>query len=188
LRFSAPDANDITARLYAEGVQGGVAVGFRCPTAAASRAEEEIEAATAFLDVDSSADIAMQYLEHSDDLPASAAIACSAAVDAGRYEQALFCADRATRTAASVLPPRPEPLPSQSASNRYWLEIRAARLAALRKLGHTRDAAAELQVKALRVARTPAANEPRESAGIAPVEHGLDDLLRVAGHAPGALP
>ncbi|MFL9906780.1 hypothetical protein [Paraburkholderia sp. RL17-337-BIB-A] len=164
LRLEAPAAHDLTARLYGvpdwftltgprvvmcpatplyqyrERVNVDGTVAFLEPSAAALIAEEEIEAETAFWDADRRADIAMHHLAHRDDLLAAGAIACSSAIEAGRYEQALFCANRVIHAMKPVLPDELAPLSIQSRSNLYWREVLGAWVAAVRKLGPVAEA------------------------------------------------
>ncbi|MFM0218091.1 hypothetical protein [Paraburkholderia caledonica] len=159
LRLEAPAAHDLTARLYGvpdwftltgprvvmcpatplyqyrECITVDGAVAFLEPSAAALIAEEEIEAETALWNADRGADIAMQHLAHRDDLLAAGAIACSSAIKAGRYEQALFCANRVIQAMKPVLPDEHAPLSTRSRSNLYWREVLGAWVAAVRKLG-----------------------------------------------------
>jgi hypothetical protein len=159
LRLEAPAAHDLTARLYGvpdwftltgprvvmcpatplyqyrERVTVDGTIAFLEPSAAALIAEEEIEAETALWNADRRADIAMHHLAHRDDLLAAAAIACSSAIEVGRYEQALFCANRIIQAMKPVLPAELAPLLTHWRSNLYWREVLGAWVAAVRKLG-----------------------------------------------------
>ncbi|WP_244814153.1 hypothetical protein [Caballeronia sp. Lep1P3] len=169
LRLEAPAAHDLTARLYGvpdwftltgprvvmcpatplyqyrerATVDGTVA--FLEPSSAALIAEEEIEAETALWNADRRADIAMHHLAHRADLLAAGAIACSSAIEAGRYEQALFCANRVIQAMKPVLPAELAPLSMRSRSNLYWREVLGAWVAAVRKLGPVAEASRRQQ-------------------------------------------
>lgn len=164
LRLEAPAAHDLTARLYGvpdwftltgprvvmcpatplyqyrERVTVDGTVAFLEPSAAALIAEEEIEAETALWNADRRADIAMRHLAHRADLLAAGAIACSSAIEAGRYKQALFCANRVIQAMKPALPDEHAPLSTRSRSNLYWREVLGAWVAAVRKLGPAAEA------------------------------------------------
>jgi len=170
LQLESPAAYDLTARLFGamdwENLTGQRPImspsvplyrhverktddGLRSylePTSAALIAEEEVEAETALLDPNTKADIALRHFGHRSDLLGAASIACSAAIEAGRYEQALYCANNAIEALRRVLPDEAAPISARTRSNLYWRELLGARVLLARRLGdRTRKAALQTQ-------------------------------------------
>lgn len=196
LQLEPPAAHDLTARLYGakdwEELTGQRPImspseplyyyverqtddgiwGYLEPTPAALVAEEEVAAETALLDAESRTDIALRHFSHRSDLLAAAAIACSSAIESGRYGEALYCANKAIEALMRALPEEPAPLSTLSRSNLYWRELLGARVVLARKLGDkTQKAANQTQYALGRLEAFAPAGPPTPGMMATPLAH-----------------